>query len=482
MRTALSRTDWAHRWKKIVGVLLIVLLVRLSFFVAGTPWDSVKARDIYLKADPGGYHQLALNLLQTGRYAFMPDPTPEQISKSLSDPKLWRLPGEPEALWPPLYSLFIAGIYAITGVQIAFVLLMQILLSLLVAVALYGTCLQLFKSEQIALLAMFLFAIEPTMILLSNIMYSDFIFILFLSIFYFLFTRNVIAASRFSYRAAGWGLASGLVLGLASMTHARGVMFLPIALLVLLVALWGVSVRFRLLLALMLLIGYLVATGYWYWRNYRVFGEWAFSTASSYNLLIGASMVAPVQTREASIEWVFRQARTRMEQRGNPFQMNPFERAQIWRETALELIRAHPTEYLRAHGKRMLTVAFVPGTSEWEAILARTGQVEQFKLKEGRVPRMSALRWAIFAWGVLLTLLLYGAGIAGLLRWGRTLRPIAFFVALAFIALLLTSISNTHPRMRAPALLLLLPYSAAGLASTANRIASLVHRRAEPHG
>jgi hypothetical protein len=130
----------------------------------------------------------------------------------------------------------------------------------------------------------------------------------------------------------------------------------------------------------------------------------------------------------------------------------------------------------------MLTVAFVPGTSEWEAILARTGQVEQFKLKEGRVPRMSALRWAIFAWGVLLTLLLYGAGIAGLLRWGRTLRPIAFFVALAFIALLLTSVVSTHPRMRAPALLLLLPYSAAGLASTANRIASLVHRRAEPHG
>ncbi len=477
----LSKSDRLHRWK-VVGVLLVVLLVRLCLFVAGTPWDSVKARDIYLKADPGGYHQLALNLLQTGRYAFMPNPTPEQISKSLSDPKLWRLPGEPEALWPPLYSLFIAGIYAITGVKIASVLLTQILLSLLVAIALYSISLHLFKSEQIALLTMFLFAIEPTMILLSNIMYSDFIFILFLSIFYFLFTRSVIVASHFPYQAMGWGLASGLALGLAAMTHARGVMFLPIALLVLVVVLRGVSVRFRLLSALMVLVGYLVATGYWYWRNYRVFGEWAFSTASSYNLLIGASMVAPVQKREASIEWVFRQARRRMEQRGDPLQMNPFERARIWRETALELIRTHPTEYLHAHLKRILTVAFVPGTSEWEAILARRGPVEQFKLKEGRLPRMSALRWGIFGWVVLLTLLLYGAGMAGLLRWGRTLSPMALFVVLTLIALFLTSISNTHPRMRTPVLLFLLPYSAAGLAATANRIASLVHRRAELYG
>ena len=481
MITALSRTDWAHRWK-IVGVLLIVLLVRLSLFVAGTPWDSVKARDIYLKADPGGYHQLALNLLQTGQYAFMPNPTPEQISKAFADPKLWRLPGEPEALWPPLYSLFIAGIYAITGGQIAFVLLMQLLLSLLVAIALYSICLHLFKSEQIALLTMFLFAIEPTMILLPNIMYSDFIFILFLSIFYFLFIRSVIAASHFSYRAVGWGLASGLALGLAAMTHARGVMFLPIALLVLLVALWGVSVRFRLLVALMVLVGYLAATGYWYWRNYRVFGEWAFSTASSYNLLIGASMVAPVQKREASIEWVFRQARMRMEQRGDPFQMNPFERAEIWRETALELIRTHPAEYLRAHVKRILTVALVPGTSEYEAILTRTSQIEQFKLKEGRLPRMSALRWTIFVWGVLFTLLLYGTGAIGLLCCKRLSGPVALLVTIAVMAILLTSISNTHPRMRAPALLSLLPYSAAGLASTANRIASLVHRRTEPLG
>ncbi len=197
-----SRPYQLSRWK-VASVLLIVLLVRLALFVLGTPWDSVKARDIYLKADPGGYHRLALNLLQTGQYAFMPNPTPEQVEKARSDPKLWRLPGELEALWPPLYSLFIAGIYSLTGVQIASVLLAQILLSLLVALALYGTSLHLFKDERIALLTMLLFAVEPTMVLLANIMYSDFIFIFFISIFYFLFTRNVAMASHGSYRAIG---------------------------------------------------------------------------------------------------------------------------------------------------------------------------------------------------------------------------------------------------------------------------------------
>ncbi len=190
-------------------------------------------------------------------------------------------------------------------------------------------------------------------------------------------------------------------------------------------------------------------------------------------------MVAPVSKREASIEWAFRQARMRMEQRGDPFHMNPFERARIWRETALELIRSYPTKYLRAHLKRILTVALVPGTSEYEAILTRTSQIEQFQLKEGRLPRMSALRWTIFVWGVLLTLLLYSAGAMGLLRWGRLCSPVALLVTIVVIVTLLTSISSTHPRMRAPAVFLLLPYSAAGLVSTANHIASLVHRRTE---
>lgn len=457
-------------------------MLRLLLFFKGAPWET-QAQSVYLKADPGGYHQLALNLLRTGRYAFMPDPIPEQVAKSMADPKLWRLPGEPEALWPPLYTLFIAGIYSRTGVQIAAVLLTQILLSLLVALLVYWVSLQLFKRESLALLAALLFAIEPTMILLPNTMYSDFIFILFLSILYFVFVRNIILMSSGTVsRWILWSWITGVVLGLACLTHVRGVIFFPIILLVILVTMRSVSLRWRFFSMAMVATGYLMSTGYWYWRNYRIFGEWAFSTASSYNLLIGASMVAPVEKREESIEWVFRQARLRMEEQGDPFKMNPFTRARIWRRTALDLIREHPTEYLKAHLKRMITVAFVPGTSEYEAILTKASQTEQFKLKEGRLPRMGALRWILFVWVVLWTLFLYSMGIWGVLTRGKEVMPITWFVLITCAVLWLTSISNTHPRMRAPILLLLLPYSGAGLGCMRERVSTLFSKQSDSLG
>lgn len=468
---------------KMGGIIALTLLARLSLFLAGAPWDPVKAQQVYLKADPGGYHQLALNLIRTGQYIFRPDKTdPEQISKAQADPKLWRLPGEPEALWPPLYSLFIAGIYLVAGVQIAFVLLAQIILSSVVVWLLALLALRLFNSERIALFTAFLFAIEPTMILLPNIMYSDFIFILFLSIFYFAFVKQVLALLFHSdFQSLGWGFVGGLSLGLAAMTHARGTILLPVVLLVLLFICREIPWRRRLLAAALALVGYFAGTGYWYWRNYRVFGELAFSTAASYNLLIGTHMVAPVETREESIEWVFRQARLHMESKGDPLHMNPFERAHAWRETALRLIREHPFEYFRAHLKRVLTVAFIPGTSEYAAILGKeSSAAQQYKLKEARLPQMNFLRWTIFLGTLLITLFVYGTGMIGLLKSNRSMpKSINWLVGIIFAIILLTSVSNTHPRMRAPALLLILPYSSAGYFVIKDRVSSLLHRRRE---
>jgi 4-amino-4-deoxy-L-arabinose transferase-like glycosyltransferase len=83
-----------------------------------------------------------------------------------------------EVLRTPIYPAFIAGIYALFGIKPYMVLFFQIILSTLTAYFFYRIV-TLLSNQKIAYFALFIFAIEPTLILYTSFLYSEILFMFF---------------------------------------------------------------------------------------------------------------------------------------------------------------------------------------------------------------------------------------------------------------------------------------------------------------
>jgi 4-amino-4-deoxy-L-arabinose transferase-like glycosyltransferase len=252
----------------LLGILLIGLVVRIGLWL----WFSPLPLHI---GDEKEYDQLGRNLLEHGELTYKP--------------------GVPTSLRPPLYPLFVAGIYAVTGAgNYQAVRLVQALLSLVNVWLVYRLGREAF-SGRIGLWAAGLFSFYPTLLGMDNLILTEVLFTLLLT------AACYAVVLYYRQENGGWLALAGVLLGLASLT--RSVVWLsPPFLAAYVVLTGGRSFSHRLLSAAALVAAFAATIAPWTVRNTRLEKTFVtIDTMGGRNFLIGNYRHTPLYRSWAAI-------------------------------------------------------------------------------------------------------------------------------------------------------------------------------------
>jgi 4-amino-4-deoxy-L-arabinose transferase-like glycosyltransferase len=300
----------------IVGLALVVRLAAARVVGdARVPWSYE-------------YEEIARNLLTTGHYAW----------------NFYGLtPTQPTAFIPPLYPLLLAfaGWLRVTWALQA----IQILLSLGTVVAVYGLSLSLRAREEEALTAGLLTAIYPPLASYAVTVSTVTLEALFLVLGSWLL---VLAGRRLSLASA---VGSGAALAAAGLTRSTWLTLLPLAFLWVAWYPAAASLRRRLALGLLVLLGAALVCLPWAAYNSHTFGVWSVSsTNGGLNFWIG-------NNPQATGEYVFPTEVDRdlvLQSAALP----EFERDQFFYARGLEAVAAAPWHAARQYALKLFYYFF----------------------------------------------------------------------------------------------------------------------------
>jgi 4-amino-4-deoxy-L-arabinose transferase-like glycosyltransferase len=231
---ATRHSDSSATGIRALGLILLAgLVVRLGLWL----WFAPLPPQI---ADEQDYTRLAVNLLEHGEFAFSP--------------------GSPTSLRPPLYAVFVAGVYAVAGIDnYQAVRLVQALLSLVNVWLVYRLGREAF-SHRVGLWAAGLCAFYPGLLGSNNLILTEVLFTLLLTAACYLvvlyYTRK-----KVSYLAL-----AGVLLGLTALT--RSVVWLSPPFLAVYVVITGNrSLAHRVLGAALLVMAFSATIAPWTIRN-----------------------------------------------------------------------------------------------------------------------------------------------------------------------------------------------------------------------
>jgi len=346
-----SRYLWYHAGtmnitKRLIAPLVIVclaMLLRLGY-IALAPRNMQ-----FENVDARGYHWLAVNLLERRVFSMNTEP-----------------PFRSDDVRAPLYPLFVAALYSLTGPDPRVVALMQAVLdSVTVAVAFRLG--QRVAGWRVGLLTALLYAFHPASWRFCNELLTEILFGLLLTASLWMFARYILSGRN---RDA---LLCGLLSG-ASILCKPNVQFLPLVLLGILIhglytgrrAWWQGAVIVTATIGLMLLP--------WIVRNRVVFGRWFYTMTFEDNLAhvsavatlahVQGEAVAPWTPRwEAIYDDVIAQAAARYGwTTRDQSELSTRERdlrLQQITTVAGDIVRAHPADFIVAHTWSWLR-SFVP--------------------------------------------------------------------------------------------------------------------------
>ncbi len=243
-------------------IFSIALLLRILFFLFESPWDQniLENKIIKMGTDQRGYHQLAINLLETNELTF---------KKGLP----------PTTLRTPVYPLFIAIIYQIFGILPWVVIIFQILFDSITALIIYSSLKKLLN-ERIGMIGGIIYSLDPHLILHSNSYYSDTLFVFFLSVFLY-FLISFLTKKNYNLRSI---ILMGLFLGLATLVKPASA-YLPYIIFFFLLFFFKVKLINRIKYALFFLLLYFLTISPWLIRNQLIYGKPFLSNSGEYNLL-----------------------------------------------------------------------------------------------------------------------------------------------------------------------------------------------------
>jgi 4-amino-4-deoxy-L-arabinose transferase-like glycosyltransferase len=217
-------------WRVVVAIFLLSLAARLAYVVAFPAGP--------LETDAIDYDTIAWNLAQGNGYT--------------------NQAGEPTAFRPPVYPLFLAGVYYVAGHNLDWVRWIQALLGAGICVLVCLTARRLYDDGSAKLAGLFC-ALYPPLIIPTSEILTEVLFMLW---------QGLTVYWMISKSGPGWRFASGLVLGMTLMTRSILVFFLPF-----LVG-WFMLVRERraFVSTIAVLGGVLLVALPWTVRNYSHFG------------------------------------------------------------------------------------------------------------------------------------------------------------------------------------------------------------------
>ncbi len=303
--------------KALMLIVLLALVLRVGFLIAVQPWDAQVRDSRVLVRDASEYHALAVRLLEEHSFASF------------------------GALRTPGYPVFVAAVYSLFGADPWPVLLLQTFISVGSLLLLYILTKSMF-SRRAALVAAFLYAVEPHTIMYCSTLLTD-------TLFTFLFLASVVALLYGLQQKRVWLVAGGgLLLGLATLVRPIVQLFPAVAVLIVLIYA-GLKRRFRALAVVTFTVTFVLVISPWLFRNYAAYGHASLSSIEGRNLLLYNATYAEVAKTGKPVDQVRAEFRQQAAEQGAYEAANPFEEAQVYRDIALRYITSNLRYYIPRH-------------------------------------------------------------------------------------------------------------------------------------
>jgi nitrate reductase NapE component len=301
------------------------------------PWNNEVVNKTILTGDAGGYHNMALGLLS------------EKSFNSCGSVRT------------PIYPIFLAACYLISGKTIWFALLVQIVVNLLTLLLAYKIALEFF-SKKIALLTLFLLAIDYhqasfAVALLTETLFS---FIFLVSIYFLCIGLRRKQISQ--YMAI-----SGCCLGLATLTRPISVLFPIVAVFFIICYNFSINkyvtarLRFKssIIYSLSYVVLFLLIITPWLYRNYTLFNEPQLTSLAGSNLLFCNVVITEADRSGHSLEetkaYFMKQA---YESGCDTTEFHSFKNSRIYSQIAIKYIKNNFFLYCKGHLKGMVNLFY----------------------------------------------------------------------------------------------------------------------------
>jgi 4-amino-4-deoxy-L-arabinose transferase-like glycosyltransferase len=258
--------------KKLTGILLFALCIRLLVFIIFQPWqESVLRHNVFIY-DAIGYDILAKCMAFD--FSFCDD-----------------------TFRTPAFPAFAAVFYFLFGPKPWIVLLVQVILNVVSALLLFRISNRLFSAKHIGYIAVVLFAVDPQQIIFSTYLYTDSLFVLLFLWFVLVFIKGWQEQHTATFMGAG------ILLGVLILTRPIAV-YLPFVVAGFLLVFTKLSLPQRFKFSLILLVfSYLVILP-WMYRNYKAFNYFELSSINGYNLLFYNAAFTEVNKSRKSYDQV----------------------------------------------------------------------------------------------------------------------------------------------------------------------------------
>jgi len=321
----------SRKW--LLVVLVLAALLRLLVFAIVYP-DETRFR----QPDSGGYDRPAVTLAEHRAYS---------ISGNS--------PFEPYVHRVPVYSVFLAFVYAILGYHPPMAILFQIAMNLVTLYVTYRIGMMLFN-RAVGIMAAGALAVDVGQVLYSNQLLTETLFTLLLSL-------SIYSLLRFlGKERTGYGILTGIFMGLATLCRPI-TLYLPI----LLVVVFLVRFREDLLRGFkryaLVVCCFMLVLMPWLARNYRSFGVLQLNSSQGdtflfYNVAYLRARVEGVTYAEARKE-LEQEVQDEVEKRN----LNPMERSAFYQRRAVEEILQHPLDYAIVHLSGVVPLLTFPNTN-----------------------------------------------------------------------------------------------------------------------
>lgn len=332
--------------RNLYYIVLVALILRSLFILCIHVFPS---NPQYHANDSKEYLSLAQELVSHGRFVctLMPGSLAHPFT-----PEIVRTPGYPWFLVP---GVWLNHVYLVTTI-------FQIILGCLTVVYIFRLALLLFGEEKSALIAAFIFAIDPMSIFFTPYLLTETLFTFLITIFVYVLIKYLNQRLLKDLTIAGFILAA--VIFVRPIAY-----FLPVYLVIALViynAVRGQLKKEFMVQAGIFLCCSLIPVGLWQVRNYACAGYSDFSAISTVNLYFYNS--AAVQAKLQKVSYVDLQVDMGLWGIEDYFKVHPeqrswtdAERFRYMAETGAKIIKDNISTYGRLHLEGMLRVIFDPG-------------------------------------------------------------------------------------------------------------------------
>jgi 4-amino-4-deoxy-L-arabinose transferase-like glycosyltransferase len=323
--------------KRLLLIVILALAVRFAIF----PFVVKDEQRMFTIGDAYEYDAIARNITENHSF-YRSEWVSYGFPLSMRSDIFFKEPFD--AFRPPVYPLFLAGVYSIFGHKPYAAIIIQILLGCLACVFVYKIG-EVFIQKGVGFIAGLLMALDFPTAIYTNLLITETLFVLLclLSVYFIL--------KFFKEGKRAYLIYSGIFLGLSTLCRPI-IQYFIILMVPLFFVVYRKEIKKGLLSCLLYILVFLVVITPWALRNYTTYGSFKLTAMSGWNLLVynAAYLESYRQGGYDNLENVRENMKTEMDRAFIDRDIvSPFEMTQLYQEKALEKIFAYPGSYAKIH-------------------------------------------------------------------------------------------------------------------------------------